>query len=46
VDGKSVGQAPLVTEKGYEAASLWQKIRYWTSGAVMSVSDWVSGLTS
>jgi D-alanyl-D-alanine carboxypeptidase (penicillin-binding protein 5/6) len=46
VDGKSVGQAPLVTEKGYEAASLWQKIRYWTSGAVMSVSGWVSGLTS
>jgi D-alanyl-D-alanine carboxypeptidase (penicillin-binding protein 5/6) len=46
VDGKSVGQAPLLTEKGYEAASLWQKIRYWTSGAVMSVSGWVSGLTS
>src|SRR5215212_3906705 len=46
VDGKSVGTAPLVTEKGYEAASVWQKIRYWTSGAVMSVSGWVSGLTS
>ena len=46
VDEKSVGNAPLVTEKGYEAASVWQKIRYWTSGAVMSVSGWVSGLTS
>lgn len=38
VDGKSVGSAPLVTEKGYEEASLWQKIQYWTSGAVRSVS--------
>ena len=45
VDEKSVGSAPLVTEKGYEEASLWQKIRYWTSGAVSSVSRWVSGLT-
>jgi D-alanyl-D-alanine carboxypeptidase (penicillin-binding protein 5/6) len=43
VDGKSVGSAPLVTEKGYEEASLWQKIRYWTSGAVQSVSGLVSG---
>jgi D-alanyl-D-alanine carboxypeptidase (penicillin-binding protein 5/6) len=46
VDGKSVGSAPLVTEKGYEEASLWQKIRYWTSGAAQSVSGWVSGLFS
>jgi serine-type D-Ala-D-Ala carboxypeptidase (penicillin-binding protein 5/6) len=46
VDGKSVGSAPLVTEKGYEEASLWQKIRYWTSGAARSVSGWVSGLFS
>jgi serine-type D-Ala-D-Ala carboxypeptidase (penicillin-binding protein 5/6) len=45
VDGQSVGSAPLVTEKGYEEASLWQKIRYWTSGAAKSVSRWVSGLT-
>jgi D-alanyl-D-alanine carboxypeptidase (penicillin-binding protein 5/6) len=45
VDGQSVGSAPLVTEKGYEEASLWQKIRYWTSGAARSVSGWVSGLT-
>jgi D-alanyl-D-alanine carboxypeptidase (penicillin-binding protein 5/6) len=43
VDGQSVGSAPLVTEKGYEEASLWQKIRYWTSGAVQSVSGLVSG---
>jgi serine-type D-Ala-D-Ala carboxypeptidase (penicillin-binding protein 5/6) len=46
VDGKSVGSAPLVTEKGYEEASLWQKIRYWTSGAVQSVSGFISGLFS
>ena len=46
VDGKSVGNAPLVTQKGYQEASLWQKVRYWTSGAVKSVSGWVSGLTS
>jgi D-alanyl-D-alanine carboxypeptidase (penicillin-binding protein 5/6) len=46
VDGKSVGSAPLVTRKGYEEASLWQKIRYWTSGAARSVSGWVSGLFS
>jgi serine-type D-Ala-D-Ala carboxypeptidase (penicillin-binding protein 5/6) len=46
VDGKSVGSAPLITEKGYEEASLWQKIRYWSSGAARSVSGWVSGLFS
>jgi D-alanyl-D-alanine carboxypeptidase (penicillin-binding protein 5/6) len=46
VDGQSVGSAPLVTARGYEEASLWQKIRYWTSGAARSVSGWVSGLAS
>ena len=44
VNGKSVGSSPLVTKKGYEEASLWQKIRYWTSGAVKSVSGWISDL--
>ena len=42
VNGKSVGSSPLVTRRGYEEASLWQKIRYWTSGAVKSVSRWIS----
>jgi serine-type D-Ala-D-Ala carboxypeptidase (penicillin-binding protein 5/6) len=46
VDGQSVGSSPLVTEKAYEEASLWQKIRYWSSGAARSVSGWVSGLFS
>ena len=46
VDGQSVGSAPLVTARGYEEASLWQKIRFWTSGAARSVSGWVSGLAS
>jgi D-alanyl-D-alanine carboxypeptidase (penicillin-binding protein 5/6) len=44
VDGQSVGTSPLVTKRGYEEASLWQKIRYWSSGAASSVSGWVSGL--
>ena len=46
VDGQSVGSAPLVTARGYEEASLWQKIRYWTSGAARSVSGWVSSFSS
>ena len=46
VDGKSVGSSPLVTRRAYEEASLWQRVRYWTSGAVKSVSGWISGLTS
>ncbi|MDP8949203.1 MAG: D-alanyl-D-alanine carboxypeptidase [Actinomycetota bacterium] len=44
VDGKSVGSSPLVTKRGYEEASLWQKIRYWTSGAAKGVSGWISDL--
>ena len=44
VNGESVGSAPLVTSKGYEKASLWQKIKYWTAGAVKSVSGWISDL--
>ena len=28
VDGKSVGSSPLLTKRGYEEASLWQKARY------------------
>jgi hypothetical protein len=46
VDGQSVGSSLLVTKRGYEEASLWQKIRYWTSGAAKSVSGWISDLTS
>jgi len=46
VDGKSVGSSPLVTKTGYEKASLWQKLRYWSSGLAMQVSGWVSSLTS
>jgi serine-type D-Ala-D-Ala carboxypeptidase (penicillin-binding protein 5/6) len=32
VDGRSVGSSPLVVQKGYEEASLWQKITYWAGG--------------
>jgi D-alanyl-D-alanine carboxypeptidase (penicillin-binding protein 5/6) len=46
VDGKSVGSSPLLAKRGYEEASLWQKIKYWTSGAAKSVSGWISDLTS
>ncbi len=44
VDGESVGSSPLVTKRGYEEASLWQKVRYWSSGLAMRVSGWVSDL--
>jgi D-alanyl-D-alanine carboxypeptidase (penicillin-binding protein 5/6) len=44
VDGESVGSSPLVTRRGYEAASLWQKVRYWSSGLAMRVSGWISDL--
>ncbi len=42
VDGRSAGTSPLVAAKGYEEAGLWQKVRYWTSGATKGVSDWIS----
>jgi serine-type D-Ala-D-Ala carboxypeptidase (penicillin-binding protein 5/6) len=32
VEGRKVGNSPLVVEKGYEAASLWQKVTYWAGG--------------
>lgn len=44
IDGQSIGNSPLVTERGYEEASLWRKIRYWTGRAFDRVSGWVSGL--
>ena len=32
VEGRSVGSSPLVVQKGYEAASLWQRVTYWAGG--------------
>lgn len=32
VDGRSAGSSPLIVKKGYEAASLWQKVTYWAGG--------------
>jgi serine-type D-Ala-D-Ala carboxypeptidase (penicillin-binding protein 5/6) len=32
VEGRSVGNSPLVVQEGYEAASLWQKVTYWAGG--------------
>jgi D-alanyl-D-alanine carboxypeptidase (penicillin-binding protein 5/6) len=44
VSGERVGTSPLVTKRGYEEASLWQKVRYWSSGLAMRVSRWISDL--
>jgi D-alanyl-D-alanine carboxypeptidase (penicillin-binding protein 5/6) len=38
VDGQSIGSTPLVARRGYEEASLWQKIKYWVGGLVERVS--------
>jgi D-alanyl-D-alanine carboxypeptidase (penicillin-binding protein 5/6) len=32
VDGHSVGSSPLVVKKGYEEASVWQKVKFWAGG--------------
>ena len=32
VDGHSVGSSPLVVQKGYEEATVWQKVKYWAGG--------------
>lgn len=32
VEGLSAGTSPLVVQEGYEAASLWQKTKYWAGG--------------
>lgn len=32
VEGRSAGTSPLVVQRGYEAASLWQKTKYWAGG--------------
>lgn len=32
VEGRYAGSSPLVLQKGYEAASLWQKTTYWAGG--------------
>ena len=37
VDGRSVGTSPLVAQKGYEEAGIWQRVKYWSAG----LRDWV-----
>ncbi|MBD0253191.1 MAG: D-alanyl-D-alanine carboxypeptidase, partial [Rubrobacter sp.] len=32
VEGQSAGSSPLVVEKGYDSASLWQRVTYWAGG--------------
>jgi len=32
VEGHKVGSSPLVVQKDYEEASLWQKVTYWAGG--------------
>ena len=42
VEGRSAGSTRLVAARGYEEAGIWQRIRYWSSGAVRGVSNWIS----
>ena len=44
VNGKSLGQSPLVASKGYKGASLTQKARYTVGGWVQGVGNWLGGL--
>ncbi|MDQ4129047.1 MAG: D-alanyl-D-alanine carboxypeptidase [Actinomycetota bacterium] len=37
VDGRSVGSSPLVAQKGYEEAGIWQRVKYWSEG----LKQWV-----
>jgi D-alanyl-D-alanine carboxypeptidase (penicillin-binding protein 5/6) len=32
IEGQSAGSSPLVVEKGYDSASLWQRVTYWAGG--------------
>jgi D-alanyl-D-alanine carboxypeptidase (penicillin-binding protein 5/6) len=42
VDGQSMGSSPLVAEKGYEEASLWDKARYAVVWPAEKVWGWLS----
>jgi D-alanyl-D-alanine carboxypeptidase (penicillin-binding protein 5/6) len=42
VDGQSVGSSPLVAEKGYEEASLWDKARYAVTWPAEKAWAWLS----
>jgi serine-type D-Ala-D-Ala carboxypeptidase (penicillin-binding protein 5/6) len=42
VDAQSVGSSPLVAEKGYEEASLWDKARYAVEWPAKKVWSWLS----
>ena len=42
VDRPRAGTTARVAAEGYEEAGLWQRVRYWTSGAVQGVSNWIS----
>ncbi len=46
VNGRRVGESPLVAQEGYEEASLWQKTRSTVGGLLESVQGAISGLTS
>ncbi|MGH3145835.1 MAG: hypothetical protein ACRDTR_08540, partial [Rubrobacter sp.] len=37
VDGRSMGTSPLVAQKGYEEAGIWQRVKYWGGG----LRNWV-----
>ncbi len=46
VNGRRVGESPLVAQEGYEEASLWQKTRSTVGGLLESAQGAISSLTS
>jgi serine-type D-Ala-D-Ala carboxypeptidase (penicillin-binding protein 5/6) len=34
VDGRVVGESPLVARRGYEEASLWERVWYTVGGVI------------
>ncbi len=44
VDGRSVGESPLVAAESYEEASIWQKARYVAGGWMRGLGRWMDGL--
>ncbi|MEJ7872928.1 MAG: D-alanyl-D-alanine carboxypeptidase family protein [Rubrobacteraceae bacterium] len=46
VNGRRVGESPLVAQEGYEEASLWQKTRSTAGGLLERVQGAIAGLSS
>jgi D-alanyl-D-alanine carboxypeptidase (penicillin-binding protein 5/6) len=46
VNGRRIGESPLVAQESYEEASLWQKTRSTAGGLLESVQGVIAGLSS